>query len=492
MPKAKSKQGVKKTMPTSKKPAARSRRQPVKGSGNSGFLKNNVKLSSRNLLVLACIFGLVGAIYLAASFANPGSSNRVIPFKEDRARGLIWEGLEARTTGPCANQKALAVVDARGIENGCTHGPDPAPEGIDATKSVEPLATGDTEQVAAATSGVVCEGDGASGKRVQLIYARSSDKASRYAQFAASFQQYATSMNNIFVESGNQTGSPRSIRFVTNPDCSVNVPEVVLTPTGDDSIGNTRSELANQGYNRSDRKYIVLTDATVYCGIGYVTRDTRPTADNASNNGPTYGRVDSGCWGGSVEVHELVHTIGGVQLDTPNSNTGWHCVDEYDRLCYNDGSGLPMKYVCASSEETRLDCNKDDYFNTSSNIPSTSYLATHWNLANSAFLIIGTPMPTTPPPTPTTDTTLPVVKISSPQDGSVVSGRVSITANATDNTGVTKIEVYIDGALKTSTTSSSVASTWNTRKASRGIHSITVKAYDAAGNIGQTTIYVTK
>ncbi|MGP1667528.1 MAG: hypothetical protein ACTS5I_16805, partial [Rhodanobacter sp.] len=55
-------------------------------------------------------------------------------------------------------------------------------------------------------------------------------------------------------------------------------------------------------------------------------------------------------------------------------------------MCYrDDGGGGPMRYLCPESHAWLLDCNDDDYFNTS---PAPgSYLGTHWNTANSSFLI---------------------------------------------------------------------------------------------------------
>ena len=54
------------------------------------------------------------------------------------------------------------------------------------------------------------------------------------------------------------------------------------------------------------------------------------------------------------------------------------------------------------------------------------------------------------------------------------------SVSSTDNVGVTKVAIYIDGALVANTASF----TWNLRKVSLGAHTIFAKAYDAAGNVG--------
>ncbi|MDP1814641.1 MAG: Ig-like domain-containing protein, partial [Leadbetterella sp.] len=90
------------------------------------------------------------------------------------------------------------------------------------------------------------------------------------------------------------------------------------------------------------------------------------------------------------------------------------------------------------------------------------------------------------------DAVAPVAKILKPLDGARVSGTVAVSASATDNIKVVKFELYIDGAKKTTTTSGSLSYNWNTKKVSIGSHTISVKAYDAAGNIGTASISVTK
>ncbi len=97
----------------------------------------------------------------------------------------------------------------------------------------------------------------------------------------------------------------------------------------------------------------------------------------------------------------------------------------------------------------------------------------------------------TPPPV---DTVAPVVTIVLPLDGATVSGTETISATATDNSGtIAKMEIYLDGVLQLQNTlKSSILDRWNTRKSADGPHTIVVKAYDAAGNIGQKSVTVIK
>jgi len=85
------------------------------------------------------------------------------------------------------------------------------------------------------------------------------------------------------------------------------------------------------------------------------------------------------------------------------------------------------------------------------------------------------------------DTIPPTTSITAPLAGATVSGTTSVTATASDNVGVTKVEFYLDGVLKSTDTSSPYSWSWDTTTATNGSHSLTSKAYDAALNTGTST-----
>lgn len=85
------------------------------------------------------------------------------------------------------------------------------------------------------------------------------------------------------------------------------------------------------------------------------------------------------------------------------------------------------------------------------------------------------------------DTTLPTVSITAPANGATVSGTLSVTATAADNVGVTKVEFYLDGVLKSTDMVSAYSWSWDSTTATNGSHSLTAKAYDAALNVATST-----
>jgi hypothetical protein len=394
----------------------------------------------RRTVQILVTFAVLGATVLTATPVRGQTGQSTTPTTEsrrpervvDERRGMVYDGLRQRPGGPCGT--AFEIVEdgawGAGGRTRCSHGPDPAPDGIDVRVHRDFGAgpagntAGATPQpgVAAAQSGIPCYGTGSDGYRVQLLYVRATGSTDKSATLFPTFVTAAANANAEFRDSAAKTGGVRNIRFVTDASCNLVIQKVQVSAWAITSLSGMVNALTAQGLNRIDRKYLAWVDNNTYCGIGEVYTDDRPnpvpglSTSNYSNANPqaraTFARVDNGCWGqsNSVEAHELIHMLGGVQPNAPHATKAFHCRDESDRMCYVDAAGVVMNQVCAAANERLLDCNGDDYFNT--NPAPGSWLATHWNVANSAFLAPSDPgSPPPPPPTttipPATTTTRP-------------------------------------------------------------------------------------
>ncbi len=404
----------------------------------------------------------------------------------DPDNGLVFRRLQAADEGPCDGLYEVTRVPG----TTCSHGPDVPFPGLDPQQSVEPATASTPSEVVnapaeeAAAAAVVaaatvpCDGDGISGNRVQALYVHGS--TNRFTEFRDSFIQWTAGIDTIYSDSAKITGGDRHVRFVTeNLDgtCQPTVIPVQVPDSALSSFGGSISAIKAAGYDRADRKYVMWTDSKVYCGIGGFAGDTRKSASNRSNFGPSYGRNDSGCWTSSVAAHELGHNLGAVNNNAPNTSGGAHCTDEYDVMCYRDSPNYPtMRIICGDRSYDRLlDCKNDDYYST--NPAPGSYLATNFNMADNIFLIQGDGggggggggTDSTDPSAPTGVTSADVT----------TSGLTLSWTAATDDVGVTGYAVYRDGTQigTASTTTMSVSGL-----TAGTTYSFTVRATDAAGN----------
>lgn len=81
----------------------------------------------------------------------------------------------------------------------------------------------------------------------------------------------------------------------------------------------------------------------------------------------------------------------------------------------------------------------------------------------------------------------PTVSIVSPTEGASVSGTISVTAEASDNVGIQKVEFYDDQSILVGTkTSSPYTINWNVGNTT-GRRTITAKAFDTSGNSASAT-----
>ncbi len=91
-----------------------------------------------------------------------------------------------------------------------------------------------------------------------------------------------------------------------------------------------------------------------------------------------------------------------------------------------------------------------------------------------------------PPPGP--DTIPPTTSITLPSSGATVSGSVTVSATASDNVGVARVEFLVDGSVASIATSLPYTFPWDTSTVANGTHMLQAVAYDAAGNIGLSAI----
>jgi hypothetical protein len=87
----------------------------------------------------------------------------------------------------------------------------------------------------------------------------------------------------------------------------------------------------------------------------------------------------------------------------------------------------------------------------------------------------------------------PSVRVTSPANGATVSGVVTITATASDDVRVEKVDFWVDGVLKyVDRTASYSYPAWDSRTVAAGTHRIEARAYDIDGNrVTSTTVTVT-
>ena len=91
---------------------------------------------------------------------------------------------------------------------------------------------------------------------------------------------------------------------------------------------------------------------------------------------------------------------------------------------------------------------------------------------------------TSPTVTVTVDNTGPSVAITSPAPGATVAGSITVTANASDASGVAGVQFRLDGAsLGAEDTAAPYSVAWDTASAANGTHTLTAVARDSAGQL---------
>jgi len=180
----------------------------------------------------------------------------------------------------------------------------------------------------------------------------------------------------------------------------------------------------------------------------------------------------------------------GILFLLPASNTGAApLILGWDASPSPDVTGYKLYYGLASRDYTvNIDVGMSLTAALSDLVPDNTYFfaATAYDRygQESAFSNV------TSYAVPAGDTAPPTVSITLPLDGTVVKpiSIVTISASASDDVGVTMVEFYVNGNLRCAVATSPYTCVWRVPKRSGTLYRLRAKAYDAAGNIGSSSI----
>ena len=235
----------------------------------------------------------------------------------------------------------------------CTHGEDPEPPVPGARENA-----GRAESAPGPLPRALCLDDGVSGHRVQIVYVHRNDRPNRLGELLTRFRRLAAEMDLIFDQSAGKTGDSLRVRYATDAQCNVDVDALAASPSSLKSFGGLLRRMKSAGYDDLDRKYLMLVDDRVFCGVGTFAGGAQAdNRDTEAHDFTGYARVDLPCWDAGSMAHEISHTLGAVQYSSPHTSRGGHCIDEWDVMCYSDEPHKPaMQFLCkAGLQDFRLD-----------------------------------------------------------------------------------------------------------------------------------------
>ena len=241
----------------------------------------------------------------------------------------------------------------------------------------------------------------ADGPAVQMVHAVPAGQAPT-PDAAARLVEAAAWINGDVIASAQADDGMREVRFAMDASCRPSVVQVTYSsePGALNVVAAIRDALQAQGHSRADRIYLAWADGQasadsdgLICGVANRRRDDRPAPDGQAATSPLYGMLLDVCADPTTTpgmLHELFHMLGAAQESAPNFAGGGHVSDGRDLMSVDGSDG-----ACPDPQAAFLaDCGNDDYFAIAP--AAGSYLATHWNSADSVFLIGGG---TTEPPT---------------------------------------------------------------------------------------------
>jgi len=255
--------------------------------------------------------------------------------------------------------------------------------------------------------------------QIKVVYAFAADRPNRAGGWMDALQANVAIVNRYLSA---QAGGTKGLRFDMGTRCGpqyADIQIVALPGAHASYVDNFRAvaqevqrALGDQG---GPRNAVVLADGLSSIGTERGLAETVTGAagekagpDNPHNNGALTAVVftrdggeapgpgANGFWPEGF-LHEITHTLGAVQWGAPHStqpagqqNPAYgHCWQGVDVMCYAEDQGAASQLVndcgpVAGAITVSFDCGRDDYFSPA---PAPgSYLATHWNTYDSAFM----------------------------------------------------------------------------------------------------------
>src|SRR4051812_18098409 len=253
----------------------------------------------------------------------------------------------------------------------------------------------------------------------KVVYAYAADRPDRFAGWKDALQANVAVVERFLSA---QDGGTKALRFDMGTRCGPQYVDIQVVP-----LPGPRSSYADNfgaisgavdralGAAAGPRDAIVLADGlsggSREYGLGETVMGASGEVHGASNvhnrGGLTSvlfsrdGAAAPGAakWGWWPEgfLHEMTHNLGAVQWGAPHSTEPrgqtlpqyGHCWQGADVMCYAEDAGAAhaMQQDCGGlpgAIPQNYDCGRDDYFNPAP--AAGSYLATHWNTFDSAFL----------------------------------------------------------------------------------------------------------
>lgn len=151
-----------------------------------------------------------------------------------------------------------------------------------------------------------------------------------------------------------------------------------------------------------------------------------------------------------------------------------------------------LQLITSYPNNIQASSNETGVINTGDSSPSVTLTPTISIGPTSPITPTFTPT-STPSPTPTPDITAPSVTITNPADGGTVpkNSTITITADATDNVGVTRVDFFVNNVLLCQDTGAPYSCQWNVPKKPNITYTLKATAFDVAGNSATDTNIVT-